>query len=90
MQQSGPEARESSQSAEAASRLQMGCRIGPDGGVIGAHKCRLARAAARELAENGRELPARHEVRIGWFAAGLVVAAGVLTALAAAGRRGAA
>jgi hypothetical protein len=37
-----------------------------------------------------QELPARHEVRIGWFAAGLVIAAGVLTALAAAGERGAA
>jgi len=37
-----------------------------------------------------QELPARHEVRIAWFAAGLAVAATVLTALAAAGERGAA
>lgn len=36
------------------------------------------------------ELPARHEVRLAWFAVGLVVAAATLTALAAAGERGAA
>ena len=36
------------------------------------------------------ELPARHEVRLAWFAVGLVVAAATLTALAAVGERGAA
>jgi crotonobetainyl-CoA:carnitine CoA-transferase CaiB-like acyl-CoA transferase len=37
-----------------------------------------------------QELPARHEVHIAWFAASILVAAAVLTALAAAGERGAA
>jgi hypothetical protein len=37
-----------------------------------------------------QELPARREVRIGWFLAGLVTTASLLTALAAAGERGAA